>query len=137
MSQLFQWRQRGLIRPMTPEGNQEAGACAQPPQEPLILTGSGITDHHGQWSFVVPPNLCPPFSVGAVDWVSMVATPSRQHDGDNFPHLDPLYVTTAWSTSGGLILFVKSWGPHGNEERDVPFSWHAAVMHHQQAPPSP
>ena len=135
MNTLFHWPQSGLARPMQPDGTQNAGPCEETPRDSLILTGSGRTDGIGQWRLEVPTALCA-FRLNKVDWVSMVATPSKHQDGDFFPPPDPSYVTTAWSTGflGGLTLFVDSWGPQGQMKPSVEFSWHAVVLYPKREP---
>jgi hypothetical protein len=111
---------------MQPDGTAQEGECVK--NSETILTGSGITDIQGEWVFTVPPALCLP--VGVVNWVSLVATPSLPYNLEGaflFPPLQPEYVTTAWSTQGGLTLYVKSWQPNGDPKPEVQFSWHAAV----------
>jgi hypothetical protein len=125
---LFQWIQPGKLRTMQADGRESTGQpCQVGPEH--ILSGSGTTDSiTGEWALTVGPALC--FPLNTVDWVSLVATPSAVYKGDNFPPLNPEYVTTGWSTSGGLILFVKSWGPNGQAKPGVEFSWHATVIQH-------
>jgi hypothetical protein len=131
---LFQWIQPGKLRTMQADGREPAGQQCQDGPE-LILAGSGITGPTGEWTLNVRPALCLPSNI--VDWVSLVATPSLPYVwNDNgvppFPPLQAEYVTTAWlwSTSGGLILFVNSWGPNGQAKPGVEFSWHATVIQH-------
>jgi hypothetical protein len=130
---LFQWEQQGWLRTMQPDGMTPEGNCQHLPERQIILMGSGITDGQGEWTLVVPDALCP--QLYAVDWVSLVATPSLPYnwDGDGvppFPPLRPEYVTTAWSTQNRLTLYVKSWQSNSEFKPRVPFSWHAAVLHH-------
>lgn len=122
-----------MARRMSPNGTQPEGPCEEVPRGSLILTGSGITGEDGKWQLVVPPALCC-FRLDRVDWVSMVATPSKQSDGDNFPNMDASYLTTAWSTSGGLILFVESWESDNVPKPNVEFSWHAVVLYPGRLP---
>jgi hypothetical protein len=131
---LFQWEQRGSLRTMQSDGTGQEGECHNLPENQLVLMGSGITNNLGEWTFNVSPALCVPLH--AVDWVSLVATPSLPYnwDGNGRAPSPPLwaeYVTTAWSANAaGLTLYVKSWQSNGENKAGVPFSWHAAVMHH-------
>jgi hypothetical protein len=140
MNALFQWQQRGSIRPMNPEGTQfqgPNGECIHLPEPQVVLMGSGITDANGTWTLHVRPVLC--VEMGIVDWVSMVATPSRhlEEEQENVPVSPPAFpgpppvITTAWRAVGGnLILQAWTADGHGNVQKYVPFSWHAAVLHH-------
>jgi hypothetical protein len=132
---LFQWEQQGQPRTMQQDGTAPEGAC-QPPQAEIVLMGSGITDGRGEWTLTVPRALCS--NLQAVDWVSLVATPSRFYNWSPataplpppFPPLQPEYVTAAWSRENQLTLYVKSWQPNGENQGEVPFSWHAVVLQH-------
>ena len=136
---LFQWEQLGSLRMMQPDGTAPEGPCRPLPEPQIILMGSGVTNNRGEWTLNVPPALCVPLH--AVDWVSLVATPSRPPESENdapspFPPLQAEYVTTGWSANAaGLTLFVKSWQPNGENKARVPFSWHAAVLHHLDQSP--
>ena len=130
MSALFQWEQRGHIRPMNPEGTHPAGECIELPEPQLVLMGSGITDDAGEWSLDVRPAIC--VGLYIIDWVSMVATPSRRVEDQGAPPVGPPpIITTEWQASGGhLILRARTRDGHGHPLPQVQFSWHAAVLHH-------
>jgi hypothetical protein len=130
MSALFQWEQRGHIRSMNPEGNQPAGDCIEPPEPQIILMGSGITDAAGEWSLDVRPAVC--VGLYIIDWVAMVATPSQRMEGEGIPPVGPPpIITTEWQAFGGyLTLRARTRDGNGNPLPNVPFSWHAAVLHH-------
>lgn len=130
MSLLFQWEQRGPYRPMNPEGTEPIGECVELPEPQVILMGSGITDDHGEWKLDVRPAIC--VGLYIIDWVSMVATPSkRTEDEQPAPIGPPPIITTEWQAFGGdLILRARTRDGHGHPIRHVPFSWHAAVLHH-------
>ena len=130
MSVLFQWEQRGPIRPMNPEGTQSTGECMELPEPQVILMGSGITDQNGRWSLDVRPAVC--VGLYIIDWVSMVATPSRRVNDDGpAPVGPPPVITTEWRAFGGnLTLMARTRDGHGHPIPNVPFSWHAAVLHH-------
>jgi hypothetical protein len=128
MSTLFQWGQPGTSRPMTPDGTMPQNPCIGLPEPQLVLMGSGITDQQGRWELILRPALC--VQLGIVDWVSMVATPSKS-TGEFFVTMQPELITTEWSSVGGnLSLRAKSWTAPGEIEPNVPFSWHAAVLYH-------
>ncbi|HEY6552297.1 MAG TPA: hypothetical protein VI669_03035, partial [Vicinamibacteria bacterium] len=99
MNALFQWEQRGPYRPMNPEGTAPAGECVELPEPQVILMGSGITDHMGEWKLDVRPAMC--VGLHIIDWVSMVATPSRRvEDEGPAPVGPPPIITTEWQAFG-------------------------------------
>ena len=130
MSFLFQWEQKGPYRPMNPEGTKPAGDCVELPEPQVILMGSGITDHMGEWELDVRPAEC--VGLFIIDWVSMVATPSRRVEPEvPIPIGLPQIITTEWQAVGGkLTLRARTRDGHGQPIPRVPFSWHAAVLHH-------
>ena len=130
MSLLFQWEQKGPYRPMNPEGTKPDGDCVELPEPQVILMGSGITDKNGEWALDVRPAVC--VGLYIIDWVSMVATPSRRvKDESPAAVAPPPIITTEWQASGGnLTLRARTRDGHGKPIPKVSFSWHAAVLHH-------
>jgi hypothetical protein len=123
---LMQWMERGRERRMNPEGTRplDGSECQNAQFE--FLAGSGITDGNGMWQLDVSTVQCEP--LGVIEWVSMVATPSRP------PRLEvnvaDSFVTTEWSASGGhLRLIVRSFVCRCEPRPHLPFSWHAVVHH--------
>jgi hypothetical protein len=137
---LLKWDQLGWLRVMEEDGKEEEGDCQPPQKRQIILMGSGKTDIHGHWSLKVPNVLCPAPHLNDVDWVSMVATPSKfygQNPEENFfPPLEAELVTTGWSVNNGILtLHVKSRQPNGEPKQLVYFSYHAAIIDYPDEEP--
>lgn len=137
---LLKWDQLGWLRVMQDDGTNAEGACQTSQKRQIILMGSGKTDPHGHWSLRVPNVLCPAPHLNDVDWVSMVATPSRFYGEDRpedyFPPLEAELVTTGWSVNNGVLtLHVKSWQPNGEPKPNVYFSYHVAVIDYPDPDP--
>ena len=124
---LMQWKEPGPARPMVPDGTAPERKECQPADGVLYLAGNGITDGGGNWSLEVRPALCPDVELGLVQTVSMVATPTFDPRIDV---LDPCYVTTASTVSGGNVtLHARSWDCRCELKPGTAFSYHAAIAY--------
>lgn len=123
MSELMQWNETGQIRPMTRDGAEPNGDCQ--PTSIRFLAGSGVTDDGGYWKLDVTAAVCE--KMGPVQSVSFVATPRSAPYIDSIP--EPAYIMTAWDSSGGLLLYVRTWDCNCKPKPRTLFDYHVAIAH--------
>jgi len=119
----MQWDQEGQIRSMVADGTKPESDCFRTTIR--YLAGSGRTDAAGQWTMDADQAACPQF--GAVQWISMVATPKFNPRIDV---LDPSFITVAWNFAGGnATLFARTWNCDCRPKPNTDFDYHVAIAY--------